>query len=129
MSATTVLAFRQTWRLTGEYSRLCIRRTRKTRRRRYELGPIGTYNFGIYYHLGLGLHIARNIVLEHNGNITVSSVEGEGTHFEIRLPIVRPTTDDEGPPAPFTSPVVDLRGPRLQSGRYPAGRGGAYWSG
>jgi signal transduction histidine kinase len=35
---------------------------------------------------GLGLAVARKIVDEHGGRITVSSVPGEGTIFEICLP-------------------------------------------
>jgi two-component system NtrC family sensor kinase len=36
---------------------------------------------------GLGLFVAREIVEEHEGNIRVESVEGEGTTFVIRLPM------------------------------------------
>jgi len=36
---------------------------------------------------GLGLSLARAIVRAHEGDITVSSVEGEGSCFEVRLPI------------------------------------------
>ncbi|MFI5381476.1 MAG: ATP-binding protein [Tepidisphaerales bacterium] len=35
---------------------------------------------------GLGLAVARKIVMEHEGNITVQSREGEGTTFTVRLP-------------------------------------------
>ena len=37
---------------------------------------------------GLGLYIARNIILAHNGDISFSSEEGKGTTFVITLPIV-----------------------------------------
>jgi signal transduction histidine kinase len=36
--------------------------------------------------LGLGLYIAREIVLSHNGTVSVTSSETEGTTFEISLP-------------------------------------------
>ncbi|MFH1132514.1 MAG: ATP-binding protein, partial [Pseudomonadota bacterium] len=36
---------------------------------------------------GLGLAIVKKIVLEHQGNISVESVPGEGTHFRITLPL------------------------------------------
>jgi two-component system, NtrC family, sensor kinase len=36
---------------------------------------------------GLGLAVARKIVTEHEGNISVQSREGEGTTFTVRLPI------------------------------------------
>jgi two-component system OmpR family sensor kinase len=43
---------------------------------------------------GLGLAIVRAIVDAHGGSIDVESVEGEGTRFEIALPI---TIDARGP--------------------------------
>jgi hemerythrin-like metal-binding protein len=39
---------------------------------------------------GLGLSIAWDIVKKHNGQLGVRSTPGEGTCFELRLPLVRP---------------------------------------
>ena len=36
---------------------------------------------------GLGLAITKNAVLMHRGSITVTSVEGEGTSFTVRIPL------------------------------------------
>ena len=46
---------------------------------------------------GLGLAIARSIVAAHGGSINVDSVVGEGTIFEVRLPVRPPSLHaDEG---------------------------------
>ncbi|MUV37795.1 Protein-glutamate O-methyltransferase [Lentibacillus sp. JNUCC-1] len=37
---------------------------------------------------GLGLKVTRNIVQNHNGTIHVDSVEGKGTTFTIKIPVV-----------------------------------------
>ncbi len=36
---------------------------------------------------GLGLHIVREVVAGHGGNVWIESVEGEGTTFRIAIPI------------------------------------------
>ena len=36
---------------------------------------------------GLGLAIAKNIIDKHRGRITVSSIEGKGSHFSILFPL------------------------------------------
>lgn len=41
--------------------------------------------------VGLGLNITQAIAVAHGGSISVSSVEGEGTTFELRLPLAPPT--------------------------------------
>ncbi len=38
--------------------------------------------------LGLGLFIARELMLAHDGSLDVSSVEGVGSTFTLRLPPV-----------------------------------------
>lgn len=40
-----------------------------------------------YGEFGLGLSIVKQLVLLHNGEINVTSKKGEGTKFEIRLPL------------------------------------------
>lgn len=37
---------------------------------------------------GLGLSIVKNIILQHNGQIKADSIEGEGTTFTVRIPLV-----------------------------------------
>jgi hypothetical protein len=44
---------------------------------------------------GIGLYQSRDIVERHGGTIAVESVEGQGTTFEIRLPL---TTAGRGEP-------------------------------
>lgn len=39
--------------------------------------------------LGLGLYISSQIIKKHNGKISVDSVEGEGSEFSFRIPLVR----------------------------------------
>ncbi|MFH8365514.1 sensor histidine kinase [Streptomyces sp. NPDC018031] len=43
---------------------------------------------------GLGLAIARDVVLRHAGSLTVGEAAGGGARFEVRLPAVRPPEAD-----------------------------------
>jgi signal transduction histidine kinase len=45
---------------------------------------------------GLGLSIAQQIVLEHGGVISASSVPGHGATFTVTLPVLRPDEAPEG---------------------------------
>ncbi|MBY0326923.1 MAG: hypothetical protein K2Q30_08375, partial [Gemmataceae bacterium] len=36
---------------------------------------------------GLGLAICKGVIEKHNGTITVQSILGEGTTFQIQLPV------------------------------------------
>ncbi len=43
---------------------------------------------------GLGLTIARAIVTVHGGTVDLTSAEGEGTTFRVRLPLAGPAAHD-----------------------------------
>jgi len=45
---------------------------------------------------GLGLTISQMVVLQHNGTVEVSSEEGEGTSFSVRLPLTSHNPDRIG---------------------------------
>lgn len=46
------------------------------------------FTFGKEHGTGLGLAIVHQVIEKSGGKISVDSVEGEGTEFEIRLPLV-----------------------------------------
>ena len=46
---------------------------------------------------GQGLAISRTIVDRHHGQITFDTVAGEGTRFEIRLPVAGPQSVFDAP--------------------------------
>lgn len=47
--------------------------------------------------LGLGLTVAAAVVAVHDGDVSISSVEGAGTTVVVRLPSYDPQTDSEAP--------------------------------
>ncbi len=47
---------------------------------------LGYYNFGYYYHVGLGLPIAKWCVTRHDGLLDFSSEAGKGSTFFIQIP-------------------------------------------
>lgn len=44
--------------------------------------------------LGIGLYMSREIVEQHGGHVTVTSVEGHGSTFTLRLPLVEAAAPD-----------------------------------
>jgi signal transduction histidine kinase len=51
---------------------------------------------GVRTGVGLGLAIAREIILAHGGDISVTSTPGEKTEFIIRLPSDKPRQNVSG---------------------------------
>jgi two-component system, OmpR family, sensor histidine kinase SenX3 len=45
---------------------------------------------------GLGLSIVRHVASNHGGDVVVTSVEGEGSTFVLRLPIAGVSANDDG---------------------------------
>ncbi len=45
---------------------------------------------------GIGLYVVREIVARHSGTIEVQSIEGEGSTFRVRLPLVSVPTNASG---------------------------------
>ena len=43
---------------------------------------------------GLGLYVSYNIIQQHNGMITIDSVEGAGTEFLIQIPVEQEGNSD-----------------------------------
>jgi len=50
---------------------------------------------------GLGLAVARSIIEQHGGEITVESSPGKGTEFVVALPVSIPAADPEAGPLVF----------------------------
>ena len=73
----------------GEHHRIFERFYRVDRARSRDTG--GT---------GLGLSIVRHVATNHGGDVVVSSQEGEGSTFVLRLPVAQPVAH----PAPALQP-------------------------
>lgn len=52
---------------------------------------------GVHAGLGLGLYIAREIVAQHGGTLTVTSTVGKGSTFVVRLPLSEQHTETSNP--------------------------------
>ena len=48
---------------------------------------------------GLGLSVIHGVVTRYNGTITVESVVGEGTTFELRFPLIKAESSEEAAPS------------------------------
>jgi CheY-like chemotaxis protein len=61
--------------------------------------------------LGIGLALVRHLIELHGGVVTAESAGvGQGATFRARLPLVRPTGDDEARPAPrLLGPATAMR--------------------
>lgn len=67
--------------------------------------------------IGLGLAIVRHVAINHGGDVEVESMEGDGSAFTLRLPVLAALGDDEPPASvaagsPPDEPAVVLPGPR-----------------
>ena len=60
---------------------------------------------------GLGLALARNIVLAHGGSIDVQTEVGEGTTFTVRMPAVEPDALDRPAATPIERIAAGARLP------------------
>jgi two-component system sensor histidine kinase/response regulator len=60
--------------------------------------------------LGLGLHICREIVVRHSGQIWAESTLGSGSAFYVALPIASPLRSESGQPADEPSAVPSQPG-------------------
>ncbi|HWL44986.1 MAG TPA: ATP-binding protein [Ilumatobacter sp.] len=65
---------------------------------------------------GLGLSIVRHVATNHGGEVIVSSVEGEGSTFVLRLPASQPAQPDPTPPTGPQPTTWSARQPTTQQG-------------
>ena len=66
-----------------------------------------------YAGLGLGLALARELVMEHHGTLTVTSRPGEGSSFLVSLDVTADTANEVPPPAADAA----LAAPETESAR------------
>jgi two-component system sensor histidine kinase SenX3 len=59
---------------------------------------------------GLGLSIVRHVATSHGGDVVVSSVEGEGSTFVLRLPAGSARSEQHAPAEPGDRPSSDREG-------------------
>ncbi len=62
---------------------------------------------------GLGLSIVHHVATNHGGEVTVTSVEGEGSTFVLRLPLRVPTTIDADHDQRPTAPTGESVAPEM----------------
>ncbi|MXY80052.1 MAG: two-component sensor histidine kinase [Chloroflexi bacterium] len=75
--------------------------------------------------IGLGLAIVRHVAINHGGDVEVESMEGEGSTFTLRLPMLAGAEGDEpqgsaGEGSLPDEPAVTLPGPVSEGSRRPA---------
>lgn len=62
---------------------------------------------------GIGLHVARRLVTEDGGSLTLADRDGAGSSFVISLPAARRSPEDAASPAPLTPALVTGLAARL----------------
>ncbi len=68
---------------------------------------------GNYDGLGVGLHLVRQYVETLNGEISVKSLEGLGTHFQLVLPVEISDKADEASPLQTIIPDIPIEKPTI----------------
>ena len=66
--------------------------------------------------IGLGLAIVRHVAINHRGDVKVQSMEGEGSTFTLRLPLV------PGDGEAVRQPASLAESPQAERGSVPAGK-------
>lgn len=66
--------------------------------------------------IGLGLAIVRHVAINHQGDVAVQSMEGEGSTFTLRLPVLPPNGGTEPPRVTGSSRGGHPERPRARGG-------------